>query len=134
MNLSSLTFNGNGETTCKCCEKKISSKSNMYDGVCSFECSSKLLEYNAIPINLLFIRRTFIHIRDFSLREKEIEKFIVSNKLNMIMAKHKIERVANLIMNNHLDKLTIRNNMVFIIDNDTKSVLQKKRKKRINIL
>ena len=127
MFLSAITFNGNGITNCKCCEKKISAKNNIYDGACSFECSSKLLEYNAIPINLLFIRRTFIHIREHSLRNKEIEKFIVLNKLDKDMAKHKIERVANLFMNNEHDKLLIRNNMVFLIENRS-NILQKKRK------
>lgn len=126
MRLNSYSFNGNGKTTCKCCEKKLSSKT-IYDGVCSSDCSSKLLEYNAIPINLLFIRRTYIHIKDKSLREKEIEKFVTSNKLNKDMTMHKIERIANLILTNQEDKLLIRNNMVYIVGNSTASILQKKR-------
>ena len=41
MRFNSYSFNGNGKTTCKCCEKKLSSK-NIYDGVCSSHCSSKI--------------------------------------------------------------------------------------------
>lgn len=126
MRFNSYSFNGDGKTTCKCCEKKLSSKI-IYDGVCSSDCSSKLLEYNAIPINLLFIRRTYIHIKDKSLREIEIEKFVTSNKLNKDMTMHKIERVANLILTNQEDKLLIRNNMMFIVGNATPGILQKKR-------
>ena len=59
-----FTFNGDGVKTCKCCEKKMSSKGGLYEGVCSSTCSSQQLEYNSIPINLLFIKRLYLHIND----------------------------------------------------------------------
>ena len=59
-----FTFNGDGVKTCKCCEKKMSSKGGMYEGVCSSTCSSLQLEYNSIPINLLFLKRLYTHIND----------------------------------------------------------------------
>ena len=50
------TFNGDGVKTCKCCEKKMSSKGGLYEGVCSSTCSSQQLEYNAIPNKLTFYK------------------------------------------------------------------------------
>ena len=73
-----FTFNGDGVKTCKCCEKKMSSKGGLYEGVCSSTCSSQQLEYNSIPISLLFIKRVYTHIKDENIRKEEIEKFINS--------------------------------------------------------
>lgn len=109
-----FSFNGDGIKTCKCCEKKMSSK-GLYEGVCSSSCSSQQLEYNAIPINLLFIKRLYNHINDKQTREDEIEKFIKINKLNKDMTKHKIERVSKYLLSNELDKLEVRRNSVYHI-------------------
>ena len=111
-----FTFNGDGVKTCKCCEKKISSKGGMYEGVCSSTCSSLQLEYNSIPINLLFLKRLYTHINDEQTREKEIEKFIKTNKLNKDMTKHKIKRVSKYFLLNQLDKLEIKRNSIYYIN------------------
>ena len=111
-----FTFNGDGIKTCKCCEKKMSSKGGLYEGVCSSTCSSQQLEYNSIPINLLFLKRLYIHINDEQTREKEIEKFIKTNKLNKDMTKHKIKRVSKYFLSNQLDKLEIRRNLIYHIN------------------
>ena len=110
-----FTFNGDGVKTCKCCEKKMSSK-GLYEGVCSSTCSSQQLEYNSIPISLLFIKRIYTHINDEKIREEEIEKFIKINKLNKDMTKHKIKRVSKYFLSNELDKLEIRRNLIYHIN------------------
>ncbi len=110
-----FTFNGDGVKTCKCCEKKMSSKGGMYEGVCSSTCSSLQLEYNSIPISLLFIKRIYTHINDEQTREEEIEKFIKINKLNKDMTKHKIKRISKYFLSNELDKLEIRRNLIYHI-------------------
>ena len=114
--MQTFTFNGDGINTCKCCEKKMSSKGGLYEGVCSSTCSSKQLEYNSIPINLLFLKRLYIHINDQETREKEIEKFININKLNKDMTKHKIKRVSKYFLLNQLDKLEIKRNSIYYIN------------------
>ena len=114
-NLSTFTFNGDGIKTCKCCEKKMSSKGGMYEGVCSSVCSSLQLEYNSIPINLLFLKRIYTHINDEQTREKEIEKFITINKLNKNMTIHKIKRVSKYFLSDELNKLQIRHNSIYHI-------------------
>ena len=111
-----FTFNGDGVKTCKCCEKKMSSKGGLYEGVCSSTCSSQQLEYNAIPISLLFIKRLYNHINDENIREEEIEKFIKINKLNEQMTKHKIERISKYFLSNQLDKLEIKRNSIYHIN------------------
>ncbi len=111
-----FTFNGDGVKTCKCCEKKMSSKGGLYEGVCSSTCSSQQLEYNSIPINLLFIKRLYLHINDEKIRESEIEKFITINKLNRDMARHKIKRVSKYFLSNQLDKLEIKRNSIYHIN------------------
>jgi hypothetical protein len=110
-----FTFNGDGVKTCKCCEKKMSSR-NVYEGVCSSICSSHQLEYNSIPISLLFIKRIYTHIKDENIRENEIDKFIKINKLNKDMTKHKIKRVSKYFLSNKLDKLEIRRNSIYHIN------------------
>jgi hypothetical protein len=114
--LLTFTFNGDGIKTCKCCEKKMSSKGGLYEGVCSSTCSSQQLEYNSIPINLLFLKRLYIHINDEQTREKEIEKFIKTNKLNKDMTKHKIKRVSKYFLLKQLDKLEIKRNSIYYIN------------------
>ena len=114
--MSKFTFNGDGINTCKCCEKKMSSKGGVYEGVCSSSCSIKLLEYNSIPINLLFLKRLYIHINDQQTRETEIEKFITINKLNKDMTKHKIKRVSKYFLLNQLNKLEIQRNSIYYIN------------------
>ena len=114
--LLTFTFNGDGVKTCKCCEKKMSSKGGLYEGVCSSTCSSQQLEYNSIPINLLFIKRVYTHIKDENIRKEEIEKFIKINKLNKDMTKHKIKRVSKYFLSNQLDKLEIKRNSIYHIN------------------
>ncbi|AXX89288.1 hypothetical protein CKA55_07220 [Arcobacter suis] len=114
--MQTFTFNGDGVKTCKCCEKKMSSKGGLYEGVCSSTCSSKQLEYNSIPINLLFIKRLYIHINDEKTREEQIDKFITINKLNKDMTKHKIKRIAEYFLSNQLDKLEIKRNSIYHIN------------------
>ena len=109
------TFNGDGEKTCRGCGKKLLNKGGMYEGVCSLQCSSSQLEYNAIPINILFIKRVYLHIFDEKLREKEIEKYITINKLNKEMALHKIEQVAKYVLKNKIDKLKISSNTIYYL-------------------
>lgn len=96
------TFNGDGINTCVCCERRIT-KSSAYDNTCSPTCSTKLLEYNSIPVNKLFIKRVFVHIRDEHVRKNDIDKFIATNKLNKDMATHKIKKVADLFINNQIN-------------------------------
>lgn len=95
------TFNGDGVRTCRCCEKRMTS--SVYDNVCSSSCSALLLEYNSIPVNKLFIQRVFVHTRDENVRKRDINKFIESNKLNKVMATHKIEKVADLFLKNQIN-------------------------------
>ena len=71
-----FTFNGDGVKTCKCCEKKMSSKGGLYEGVCSSTCSSQQLEYNSIPISLLFIKRVYTHIKDEILEKKRLKSLL----------------------------------------------------------
>ena len=111
-----FTFNGDGVKTCKCCEKKMSSKGGMYEGVCSSTCSSQQLEYNSIPISLLFIKRIYTHIKDENIREEEIEKFIKMHRLNKDMTKHKIKRISKYFLSNELDKLEIKRNSIYYIN------------------
>jgi hypothetical protein len=80
------------------------SSKGLYEGVCSSTCSSQQLEYNSIPISLLFIKRVYTHINDEPTREEEIEKFIKINKLNKDMTKHKIKRISKYFLANELDK------------------------------
>ena len=87
----------------------------MTEDVCSSTCSSQQLEYNSIPISLLFIKRIYTHIRDEQTREEEIEKFIKINKLNKDMTKHKIKRISKYFLSNELDKLEIRRNLIYHI-------------------
>ena len=42
----------------------------VYEGVCSSTCSSHQLEYNSIPISLLFIKRIYTHIKDENIRKE----------------------------------------------------------------
>lgn len=111
-----FTFNGDGIKTCKCCERKMTTKAGIYEGVCSAQCSTKQLEYNSIPINILFLKRLYLHVNDENLRNDEIEKFITKNRLNKEMASHKIKRVSQFILLNQLDKLTIKSNTVYHIN------------------
>ena len=85
-----FTFNGDGVKTCKCCERKLSSKGGLYEGVCSSTCSSHQLEYNSIPISLLFIKRIYNHINDENIREDEIDKFIKINRAACKFHHHKL--------------------------------------------
>ena len=112
----SFSYSGDGVKTCKCCEKKLSSKGGLYEGVCSSTCSSQQLEYNSIPISLLFIKRVYTHIKDENIRKEEIEKFIKINKLNKDMTKHKIERISKYFLSNQLDKLEIKRNSIYHIN------------------
>ena len=114
--LLTFTFNGDGVKTCKCCEKKMSSKGGLYEGVCSSTCSSQQLEYNSIPISLLFIKRVYTHIKDENIREYEIDKFIKINKINKDMTKHKIKRISKYFLSNQLDKLEIKRNSIYHIN------------------
>ena len=93
--------------------KKDVFKGGMYEGVCSSSCSSLQLEYNSIPINLLFLKRLYTHINDEQTREKEIHKFITMNKLNEDMTKHKIKRVSKYLLSDQLDKLEIKGNSIY---------------------
>ena len=110
-----FSFNGDGIKTCKCCGKKMSSK-GLYEGVCSSYCSSQQLEYNAIPISLLFIKRLYNHINDENIREEEIEKFIKMHRLNEDMTKHKIKKISKYFLSNELDKLEVRRNSIYHIN------------------
>lgn len=103
----SFTFSGDGLKTCKCCSKKIIKKGGIYEGVCSLKCSSNMLEYNAIPINILFVKRIYLHINDEEIINKEIDNYIGKNNLNKEMAKHKIYKVANYVLGNKIDELNI---------------------------
>mgnify|MGYP003428306350 FL=1 len=107
------TFNGDGIKTCKCCEKKMSSKGSIYEGVCSSSCSIKLLEYNSIPINMLFFKRIYLHTNDEKSRQEQIDKFITLNNLNKDMTKHKIRRISKYFLSNELDKLEIKGNSIY---------------------
>ena len=89
------------------------SSKGIYEGVCSSTCSSQQLEYNSIPINLLFLKRLYTHINDEQTREKEIHKFITMNKLNKDMTKHKIKRVSKYLLSDQLDKLEIKGNSIY---------------------
>ena len=112
-----LTYSGDGVTTCRCCGNKISKKGGIYEGVCSLKCSSSMLEYNAIPINLLFVKRIYLHINDEEIRNKEIDNYIAKNNLNKEMAKHKIEKVAKYVIKNKIEKLNISSNTVYYVNN-----------------
>ncbi|MCT7523165.1 hypothetical protein N5T57_09535 [Aliarcobacter cryaerophilus] len=48
--MSTFTFNGDGIKTCKCCEKKMSSKGGMYEGVCSSYIKTTLFTKSTFPI------------------------------------------------------------------------------------
>lgn len=108
-----FTFNGDGIKTCKCCERKMTTKGGIYEGVCSAQCSTKQLEYNSIPINILFLKRLYLHSNDEKLRNDEIEKFITKNRLNEGMVKHKMGKVIQLILSNQLDQLMIKSNTIY---------------------
>ena len=110
-----FSFNSDGVKTCKCCGKRMSSK-GLYEGVCSSSWSSQQLEYNAIPISLLFIKRLYNHINDEQIREDEIEKFIKMHRLNEDMTKHKIKKISKYFLSNELDKLEIRRNSIYLIN------------------
>ena len=112
-----LTYSGDGVTTCRCCGNKIIKKGGIYEGVCSLKCSSSMLEYNAIPINLLFVKRIYLHINDEEIRNKEIYNYIAKNNLNKEMAKHKIEKVAKYVIKNKIEKLNISSNTVYYVNN-----------------
>lgn len=112
----SLQYSGDGIKTCKCCGSKILKKGGIYEGVCSLKCSAKMLEYNAIPINILFLKRVFLHISDEMLRKIEIDKYIETNNLNPEMTKHKIEKVSKFILLNKIDELNVKSNTVFFIN------------------
>ena len=112
-----LTYSGDGVNTCKCCGKKIIKKGGIYEGVCSLKCSSNMLEYNAIPINILFVKRIYLHINDEEIRNKEIDNYIAKNNLNKEMAKHKIEKVAKYVIKNKIEKLNILSNTVYYVNN-----------------
>ena len=70
-----------------------------------------------IPINTLFVKRIFLHINDESIRNLEIEKYIVKNNFNQEMARDKIAKVSKFILSNNLDKLNVKSNTVFYINN-----------------
>ena len=70
-----------------------------------------------IPINTLFVKRIFLHINDESIRNLEIEKYIVKNNFNQEMARDKIAKVSKFILSNNLDKLNIKSNTVYYINN-----------------
>ena len=91
-------------------------KGGIYEGVCSLKCSSSMLEYNAIPINILFVKRIYLHINDEVIRNKEIDNYIAKNNLNKEMAKHKIGKVANYVLKNKIEKLSISSNTVYYIN------------------
>ena len=112
-----LTYSGDGVTTYRCCGNKIIKKGGIYEGVCSLKCSSSMLEYNAIPINLLFVKRIYLHINDEEIRNKEIDNYIAKNNLNKEMAKHKIEKVAKYVIKNKIEKLNISSNTVYYVNN-----------------
>ena len=112
-----LSYSGDGVNTCKCCGKKIIKKGGIYEGVCSLKCSSNMLEYNAIPINILFVKRIYLHINDEEIRNKEIDNYIAKNNLNKEMAKHKIEKVAKYVIKNKIEKLNISSNTVYYVNN-----------------
>ena len=112
-----LTYSGDGVTTCRCCGNKIIKKGGIYEGVCSLKCSSSMLEYNAIPINLLFVKRIYLHINDEEIRNKEIDNYIAKNNLNKEMAKHKIEKGAKYVIKNKIEKLNISSNTVYYVNN-----------------
>ena len=112
-----LTYSGDGVTTCRCCGNKIIKKGGIYEGVCSLKCSSSMLEYNAIPINLLFVKKIYLHINDEEIRNKEIDNYIAKNNLNKEMAKHKIEKVAKYVIKNKIEKLNISSNTVYYVNN-----------------
>ena len=76
-----------------------------------------MLEYNAIPINILFVKRIFLHINDEVIRNSEIDKYIVKNNFNQEMARDKIAKVSKFILSNNLDKLNVKSNTVFYINN-----------------
>jgi hypothetical protein len=113
----SFSYSGDGAKTCKCCGRKIIQKGGIYEGVCSLKCSSRILEYNAIPINILFVKRIFLHINDEAIRNSEIDKYIVKNNFNQEMARDKIAKVSKFILSNNLDKLNVKSNTVFYINN-----------------
>ena len=75
-----------------------------------------MLEYNAIPINILFVKRIYLHINDEEIRNKEIDNYIAKNNLNKEMAKHKIGKVANYVLKNKIEKLSISSNTVYYIN------------------
>jgi hypothetical protein len=108
-----FTFNGDGIKTCSCCERKLTIRGGIYEGVCSAQCSTKQLEYNSIPINILFLKRLYLHLNDENLRNDEIERFIIKNRLNKEMTNHKIKRISQFILLNQLDKLSIKRNTVY---------------------
>ncbi len=112
----SFSYSGDGVKTCKCCGKKIIKKGGIYEGVCSLKCSSSMLEYNAIPINILFVKRIYLHINDEEIRNKEIDNYIAKNNLNKEMARHKIEKVSKFILLNNIDKLNIKSNTVYYLN------------------
>ena len=112
-----LTYSGDGVTTCRCCGNKIIKKGGIYEGVCSLKCSSSMLEYNAIPINLLFVKRIYLHINDEEIRNKEIDNYIAKNNLNKEVAKHKIEKVGKYVIKNKIEKLNISSNTVYYVNN-----------------
>ena len=70
-----------------------------------------------IPINTLFVKRIFLHINDESIRNLEIEKYIVKNNFNQEMARDKIAKVSKFILSNNLDKLNVKSNTVYYINN-----------------
>lgn len=91
-----------------CCERRLTIRGGIYEGVSSSQCSTKQLEYNSIPINILFLKRLYLHLNDEDLRNDEIERFIIKNRLNKEMTNHKIKRISQFILLNQVDKLSIK--------------------------
>lgn len=56
--IKTITFNGDGVRTCKCCETPIS-KTTIYSGACSAECVKELIEYRKIDVPNLFVKNLY---------------------------------------------------------------------------
>lgn len=88
------TFRGNGKTTCKCCEAKIT-KNSLYFEACSPDCAKELTELRAIPLSPLFVISLLNRTKSRNEIETQLKKYIQRHGLEEWKTLRKFDDIAN---------------------------------------
>ncbi len=90
------TFNGNGVTTCKCCEKGLGKKPPYYEA-CSANCANALAELRATPLPVPFVISLINRTKDIFEREMQLKQYIARHNLDEQKVFSKFNDIVNTI-------------------------------------